>query len=180
VLQRFTADIWPAVAGYNAHPSQGGPAYDQYLTVIDKDLNTAQWNALRTALHHLGVVHEPGETQGGSQRDSSGLRLADTWVTALDPPTTTLQVCYAFTAVTYRGDQPVRTPTASKANFELHKTDAWYLDAITGNHRAVLPQTARNTRGLPRRVAMAPPPPPLPAVGAVVVIAVTHARPAIR
>jgi hypothetical protein len=78
VLQRFTTDIWPAVEGYNAHPSQGG-----------------------------------------SERDGSGLRLADTKVTALNPPTAALQVCYTFTAQSYQGGQPVQTPTTSAAHFEL-------------------------------------------------------------
>jgi hypothetical protein len=133
VLQRFTTGIWPAVEGYNAHPSQGGPEYNQYLTVIDKNLDTGNWDALRTAVHHLGVVGEADETQGGSERDGSGLRLADTRVAALNPPTAVLQVCYTFTALSYQGDQPVRTPTTSAAHFELHKADNWYLNAITND-----------------------------------------------
>jgi hypothetical protein len=134
VLQRFTTDIWPAVEGYNAHPSQGGPEYARYLTVIDKNLGTAQWDALRTGVHHLGVVRDADETQGGSERDGSGLRLADTKVTVLNPPTVALQVCYTFTALSYQGDQPVHTPTTSAVHFELHKADNWYLTAITNDH----------------------------------------------
>lgn len=136
VIQRFTQDIWPAVVAYNQEgPSEGGPGYKQYLTVIDKDIDTSSWGRLRDAVQHLGNVSPIDEPQvGGARADT--LHLADTVVTALNSPTAALQACYTYTAVSYPSDiaHPQYAPAASEANFELHKTDNWYLRAITNDH----------------------------------------------
>lgn len=138
VIRRFTQDIWPAVTAYNRSPDQGNPggpnlAYEQYLTIIDKSLTEGAWDRLRDAVQHLGVVRDFDDPQGGSAR-TGGLRLDDVRVTALNPPTVTLQACYTFTALSYQGRQPIRTPTAMESTFDLRKTDNWYLHSITNDH----------------------------------------------
>lgn len=138
VLQRFTHDIWPAVAAYNASPYQGNPggvnpAYAQYQTVIDKDIDTDTWGKLRAAVQHLGVIQEGDQTHGPIMRDDE-LRMAGANITAFNAPNATVQACYTFTARSYQGTQPIETPSAEQATFELHKTDNWYLRAITDDH----------------------------------------------
>jgi hypothetical protein len=138
VLQRFTADIWPAVVAYNGEgPSQGGPGNKRWAAITDQGINPDAWNALRDTVHHLGVVSD-GDNTHGPVTASDALRAVDTHVSALDPPNATLQVCYTFTAVSYASDaaHPQYSPAASEADFHLHKTDDWYLNAIT-NDRVV-------------------------------------------
>jgi hypothetical protein len=136
VLQRFTNDIWPAVVAYSGEgPSQGGPGNKRWSAITDHGLNADAWNALRDAVHHLGVVSE-GDNTHGPVTASDALRAVDTHVSALDPPTVTVQVCYTYTAVSYPSDaaHPQYAPAASEADFHLHKTDNWYLNAITNDH----------------------------------------------
>jgi hypothetical protein len=138
VLQRFTNDIWPAVVAYNGEgPSQGGPGNKRWAAITDQGINPDAWNALRDTVHHLGVVSD-GDNTHGPVTASDALRAVDTHMSALDPPNATLQVCYTYTAVSYPSDaaHPQYSPAASEADFHLHKTDNWYLNAIT-NDRVV-------------------------------------------
>jgi hypothetical protein len=138
ILQRFTHDIWPAVVAYNGEgPSQGGPGNKRWAAITDQGITTDAWNALRDAVPHLSVVSD-GDNTHGPVTASDALRANDTHVSALDPPNATVQVCYTFTAVSYPSDaaHPQYSPAASEADFHLHKTDNWYLNAIT-NDRAV-------------------------------------------
>jgi hypothetical protein len=136
VLQRFTHDIWPAVVAYNGEgPSQGGPGDKLWVAIADKGMDTEAWNALRNAVHHLGVVSD-GDNTHGPVVANEALRAADTQVTELDPPNAAVQVCYTYTAVSYPTDaaHPQYASAASEADFHLRKTDNWYLDAITHDH----------------------------------------------
>lgn len=136
VLQRFTNDIWPAVVAYSGEgPSQGGPGNKRWSAITDPTLNLDAWNALRDATHHLGVVSD-GDATHGPVAASDALHASNAHVTALNPPDATIQVCYTYTAVSYPSDaaHPEYSPAASEADFHLHKTDNWYLHAITGVH----------------------------------------------
>jgi hypothetical protein len=136
VLQRFTRDIWPPVVAYNGEgPSQGGPGNKRWAAITDQGISTDAWNTLRDNVHHLGVVSDADNTHG-SVTASDALRAIDTHVSALDPPNATVQVCYTFTAVSYPSDaaHPQYSPAASEADFHVHKTDNWYLNAITNDH----------------------------------------------
>jgi hypothetical protein len=136
VLQRFTNDIWPAVVAYSGEgPSQGGPGYKQWVAITDQSMNADAWDALRDAVQHLGVVRDGDDTHGPVGA-SDPLHAADSRVTALNPQDATVQVCYTYTAVSFPSDaaHPQYAPAASEADFHLHKTDNWYLDAITNDH----------------------------------------------
>lgn len=135
VVPRFTNDIWPAVVACNGACDQGGARYSKFMKIVVPDLDADHYGRLRDAVRELGTVQEADESQGRIYRDDD-LRLADTAVTALNPPSAVLQVCYTYAADTRRTikDPPDLKPYASEATFELRKTDNWYLYAITNDH----------------------------------------------
>jgi len=134
IVDRFSTVVWPAVVDYHNHPAQNGPAQLQWAAVIDRELDTAAWSALRDAVANLGM---PG--QGDDDHVPGGvesLQLASA-AAASAPAGATVTACYTFTALTYTvesGTEPARTPAAAVADFSLTRTDTWYLHAITNQH----------------------------------------------
>lgn len=135
VIPRFTNYIWPAVVACNGACDQGGARYAKFIKIVVPSLEADQYGRLRDAVHELGTVQKADESQGRIYRDDD-LHLSDTALTALNPPSAVLQVCYTYTADTRRTlkDPPNLKPFASEATVELRKTDNWYLYAITDDH----------------------------------------------
>ncbi|MBE5462043.1 hypothetical protein [Mycobacteroides abscessus] len=135
VIPRFTNDIWPAVVACNGACDQGGARHAKFTKIVVPGLDADHYGRLRDAVQKLGTVQEADQSQGGIYRDDE-LRLADTALTALDPPSAVLQVCYSFTARSNPAgsQQPKLEPATSEATVELRKTDNWYLYSITNDH----------------------------------------------
>lgn len=135
VIPRFTNDIWPAVVACNGACDQGGARHAKFTKIVVPGLDAGHYGSLRDAVQKLGTVQEAGQSHGGIYRDDE-LHLADTSLTALNPPTAVLQVCYSFTARSNPAgsQQPKLEPAASEATVELRKTDNWYLYSITNDH----------------------------------------------
>lgn len=135
VIPRFTNDIWPAVVACNGACDQGGARHAKFMKIVVPELDADHYGQLRDAVHELGTVQEADESRGRIYRDDD-LHLADAALTALNPPSTVLHVCYTYTADTRRTlkDPPNLKPFASEATVELRKTDNWYLYSITDDH----------------------------------------------
>ncbi|MBN7353347.1 hypothetical protein D2E46_21335 [Mycobacteroides abscessus] len=119
----------------NGACDQGGARYVKFMKIVVPDLDADQYGRLRDAVHELGTVQKADESQGRIYRDDD-LHLSDTALTALNPPSAVLRVCYTYTADTRRRlkDSPNPKPFASEATVELRKTDNWYLHSITNDH----------------------------------------------
>lgn len=135
VIPRFTNDIWPAIVACNGACDQGGARHAKFMKIVVPELDADHYGQLRDAVHELGTVQEAGESRGRIYRDDD-LHLSDTALTALNPPSALLHVCYTYTADTRRTlkDPPNLKPFASEATVELRKTDNWYLYSITDDH----------------------------------------------
>ncbi|MBE5408032.1 Uncharacterised protein [Mycobacteroides abscessus subsp. abscessus] len=135
VIPRFTNDIWPAIVACNGACDQGGARHAKFMKIVVPELDAGHYGQLRDAVHELGTVQEAGESRGRIYRDDD-LHLSDTALTALNPPSALLHVCYTYTADTRRTlkDPPNLKPFASEATVELRKTDNWYLYSITDDH----------------------------------------------
>ncbi|WP_237082083.1 hypothetical protein [Mycobacteroides abscessus] len=135
VIPRFNNDIWPAVVACNGACDQGGARHAKFMKIVVPDLDAGHYGSLRDAVQKLGTVQEADQSHGGIYRDDE-LRLTDTSLTALNPPSAVLQVCYSFTARSNPAgsQQPKLEPTTSEATVELRKTDNWYLYSITNDH----------------------------------------------
>jgi len=134
-LLRFTNDIWPAVMAYKGAPDQGSDGYRRYIPIIEQ-LDATEYRNLSTAVQHLGVLQGPDGPDDEIRSDHNGLTLANAHVTAETSDTAAILACYTFVATELRLDDklPTKTPAASEATFELHKTREWQLHAITNNH----------------------------------------------
>lgn len=135
VIPRFTTDIWPAIVACNGACDQGGARQAKFMKIVVPELDAGHYGQLRDAVHELGTVQEADESRGRIYRDDD-LHLSDTALTALNPPSAVLHVCYTYTADTRRTlkDPPNLKPFASEATVELRKTDNWYLYSITDDH----------------------------------------------
>ncbi|AMU68071.1 hypothetical protein B9M83_01455 [Mycobacteroides abscessus] len=119
----------------NGACDQGGARHAKFMKIVVPELDAGHYGQLRDAVHELGTVQEAGESRGRIYRDDD-LHLSDTALTALNPPSALLHVCYTYTADTRRTlkDPPNLKPFASEATVELRKTDNWYLYSITDDH----------------------------------------------
>ncbi|MBS9535693.1 hypothetical protein KIH27_19080 [Mycobacterium sp. M1] len=130
VIVRFTKDLWPAIAACNGVCDQGGKNYVRLHQLYDPNADPG----LRQAVQGLGQADRDSVMSGNPFRDMDGIRLGSAVLTALNPPTAALKVCYTYT-LTLGADNPMPPqPTASEVTVELHKTDAWYLHSITNDH----------------------------------------------
>jgi hypothetical protein len=129
VIARFTNDIWPAVEGYR-FVGQGSDASKLFWSMAEAD----SANAVHDAGIDLGVVM--GADRVAVSIPEGPLRLANTAVTAISATDATVVACYTYTSVTRNDPTDPGVPRASEATFILHKTDGWYLHAITDDHVA--------------------------------------------
>ncbi|MGH3953255.1 MAG: hypothetical protein ACRDTI_04320 [Mycobacterium sp.] len=127
IVSRFDNDIWPAIAAYNADASQNGPADAKLAKVIDPTASPGRAQ-LRDAVHSLGENSHDNTMEGRPTRDPwKGLQLGSSLLTAVNSPDAVLQVCYTYTLTNAQ-------PGTSEATIELHKSDVWYLHAVTNDH----------------------------------------------
>ena len=133
VIARFTNAIWPAVEGYR-YVGQGSEASKRFWSVTEAD----SAHAVHDAGIDLGVVM--GADRVAVSFPDGPLRLANTAVTAISATDATVVACYTYASVPRNDPTDSGVPKASEATFILHKTDVWYLHAITNDH--VVPDCA--------------------------------------
>lgn len=122
LLQRFSRTIWPAINDMNML----NLSYDDFYSVLDKNLDNDQWMNVLFAVRRLG---------GSFGDDPDAIRLTDlalakTTVTALNPPDATLNICYA-----YEVNASAPHAAAAQATVGLHQdAGVWYLHSLTDDH----------------------------------------------
>jgi hypothetical protein len=140
IISRLTNDIWPAVSAYNLQPTQVSSGANQFNTIIDPSLRSADADAdaygkLRDAAKKLGQQgqYDP-QTQTTNSND--GMTVAHANVQSVHDNTATLNVCYTYNHSWYVDIQNTQhAPGASEATVELvNVNNVWYLHGINGDH----------------------------------------------
>lgn len=140
VLPAFANTIWPAIAGYNLHKSQGGPESKQFHDVMDPSIKNGgadtidAYSALREAAQNLG--HKGYDRTTNTHHYNDGITAAHTDIQSASDNTATLNVCYTYTHYWYVNTADAQhAPGASEATVELVNIDnMWHLHAITNDH----------------------------------------------
>jgi hypothetical protein len=133
IVDRFTADIWPAMVGYGTAPDQGSPASVALDNVIDPGLDPGARTSLLDAVLDLNIVQVADTTH--DQISTENVQLGSASVNTETVTGASLDVCYTYTALAYgTSSQPQRSPGASHMTVTLNKTDTWFLHSITNDH----------------------------------------------
>jgi hypothetical protein len=135
VVDRYTRDIWPAVAAYNADHAQGGPASQAFTATLAPDMNADQFGKLRDAAQALGRMWE--HDQGAQTTHyNDGLHLSTVDTQNITSETATLDVCYTYTHYWYVDIADThQAPGASEAIFGMsNQGGSWLLGSISNDH----------------------------------------------
>ncbi|WP_157929675.1 hypothetical protein [Mycobacteroides abscessus] len=139
ITDRYTKEIWPAIADYNDNHSQGSAPYKKFGSIMDPSLlgpdSTGGMLPLMEAAQRLGQqgVYDQ-QTQTSNYND--GLHLGNVDAVAINGNTATLNVCYTYTHFWYvNSDNTQSRAAVSEATMQLVSVNnAWYLHAITDDH----------------------------------------------
>lgn len=142
ILDRFTADIWPAIAARN-HDVQAISVGEHFARIIDPTLAEARgdFGPIQDTVLKLGQKQADPVT--GQANWNDGLHFSHAEVTAVthaESAIASLTVCYTYTHrwnENTAGRNDLSEPAASQMTAELSKSSSngdWFLHKIADDH----------------------------------------------
>jgi hypothetical protein len=139
ILERFTRDIWPAVAAFNADSEPIHKPYEALATIMaDNSLRPSI--RIYEAAGALGYPPENSQDGAETMAGNDGLHLRSVDVQNVQGDTANLLACYTYTHYWsirrqgFLGDSQ-HAPGTSEATFGLYnRGGTWMLDSIINDH----------------------------------------------
>jgi hypothetical protein len=139
ILDRFTRDIWPAVAAFNADPE---PIHKPYAALATLMADNSIGPSIRLYNEAGDLGYPPENDRGGAETmaGNDGLHLHAVDVQKIQGDTADLNVCYTYThywSVRRNGTlgDSQHAPGTSAATFGLYsRGGTWTLHSIINDH----------------------------------------------